>query len=208
MGGEILRHVSDAITASLLKSTVISFAGHQVMLPGARGFNRNDHINLNPSYFIFPAWQDFAARTHLTAWRKLQSDGQALLGKMAWGKAQLPSDWVALRADGRMEPAKEWPPRMSYDAIRIPLYLYWADPHSALLTPWKSWFQSYPRLQTPAWVNVNTNDVAPWFMTGGLLAVRDLTTGEAQDDPQLSAQDDYYSASLKMLVWLANNDRR
>ncbi|VTN12487.1 Uncharacterised protein [Raoultella terrigena] len=45
-------------------------------------------------------------------------------------------------------------------------------------------------------------------MTGGLLAVRDLTTGEAQDDPQLSAQDDYYSASLKMLVWLAKNDRR
>ena len=166
---------SDAITASLLKSTVVTFAGRQVMLPGAKGFYLNDHLNLNPSYFIFPAWQAFAARTHLTAWRKLQSDGQALLGKMAWGTSQLPSDWVALRADGRMEPAKEWPTRMSFDAIRIPLYVY--------------------------------DEVAPWFMTGGLLAVRDLTLGEAQAEPQISAQDDYYSASLKLLVWLANKDQ-
>ena len=198
---------SDAITASLLKSTVVTFASRQVMLPGAKGFYLNDHLNLNPSYFIFPAWQAFAARTHLTAWRKLQSDGQALLGKMAWGTSQLPSDWVALRADGRMEPAKEWPTRMSFDAIRIPLYVYWNDPKSSLLTPWKNWFQRYPRLQTPAWINVNTDEVAPWFMTGGLLAVRDLTLGEAQAEPQISAQDDYYSASLKLLVWLANKDQ-
>lgn len=37
------------------------------MLPGVKGFNRNDHLNLNPSYFIFPAWRAFAERTHLTA---------------------------------------------------------------------------------------------------------------------------------------------
>jgi endoglucanase len=82
---------SDAITASLLKSTVVTFAGRQVMLPGAKGFYLNDHLNLNPSYFIFPAWQAFAARTHLTAWRKLQSDGQALLGNMAWGNLSFPA---------------------------------------------------------------------------------------------------------------------
>ena len=136
-----------------------------------------------------------------------RGDGQALLGNMAWGKSQLPSDWVALRADGKMEPAKEWPTRMSFDAIRIPLYVYWSDPKSSLLTPWKNWFQCYPRLQTPAWINVNTDEVAPWFMTGGLLAVRDLTLGEAQADPQITPQDDYYSASLKLLVWLANKDQ-
>ncbi|WP_308561680.1 glycosyl hydrolase family 8 [uncultured Klebsiella sp.] len=199
---------SDAITSALLKFTVVTFAGRQVMLPGAKGFYFNDHLNLNPSYFIFPAWQAFAARTHLTAWRKLQSDGQALLEKMAWGKSQLPSDWVVLNADGKMEPAKEWPARMSYDAIRIPLYVSWRDPQSRLLTPWKNWFQSYPRLQTPAWINVNTGEVAPWFMTGGLLAVRDLTLGEARGEPEITAQDDYYSASLKLLAWLANKDRQ
>lgn len=199
---------SDAITAALLKSTVVTFAGRQVMLPGVKGFNLNDHLNLNPSYFIFPAWRAFAERTHLTAWRTLQSDGQALLGQMGWGKSHLPSDWVALRADGKMLPAKEWPPRMSFDAIRIPLYLSWADPHSALLAPWKAWMQSYPRLQTPAWINVSTNEVAPWYMAGGLLAVRDLTLGEPQEAPQIDDKDDYYSASLKLLVWLAKQDQR
>lgn len=54
---------------------------------------------------------------------------------------------------------------------------------------------------------MNTDEVAPWFMTGGLLAVRDLTLGEAQADPQITPQDDYYSASLKLLVWLANKDQ-
>lgn len=49
-----------------------------------KGFNRNDHLNLNPSYFIFPARRAFAERTHLTARRTLQSDGQALLGQMGW----------------------------------------------------------------------------------------------------------------------------
>ncbi len=100
------------------------------MLPGVKGFNRNDHLNLNPSYFIFPARRAFAERTHLTARRTLQSDGQALLGQMGWGNRTCPAT-AALRADGKMLPAKEWPPRMSFDAIRIPLYISWVDPHSA-----------------------------------------------------------------------------
>lgn len=61
------------------------------MLPGVKGFNLNDHLNLNPSYFIFPAWRAFAERTHLTAWRTLQSDGQALLGQMGWGNLIYPA---------------------------------------------------------------------------------------------------------------------
>lgn len=194
---------SDAITQAVLKHTVISFAGYRVMLPGAKGFNLNSYVNLNPSYFIFPAWQDFANRSHLVAWRELIKDGQTLLGKMGWGKANLPTDWVALSADGKLNPAKEWPPRMSYDAIRIPLYVGWQDKQSPLLTPWRSWWQGFDRNQTPAWVNVTTNDNAPYNMNDGLLAVRDFTLGAAPAEPQINAQDDYYSASLKMLVWLA-----
>ena len=43
---------------------------------------------------------------------------------------------------------------------------------------------------------------------GGLLAVRDLTLGEPQEAPQIDDKDDYYSASLKLLVWLAKQDQR
>ena len=194
---------SDEITRALLKHTAISYAGYKVMLPGANGFDLNSRINLNPSYFIFPAWQAFADRTHLVVWRDLMRDGQKLVSKMGWGNANLPTDWVALSADGKMKPADEWKPRMSYDAVRIPLYIHWQDPQSPLLAPWKTFWQRYQREQTPAWVNVLTNETSPYPMSGGLLAVRDFTLGANPGEPQITAQDDYYSASLKMLTWLA-----
>lgn len=194
---------SDAITRALLAHTTLRFAGYQVMLPGAHGFNLNSSITLNPSYFLFPAWQAFAQRSHLVVWRDLIRDGQTLLGKMGWGEANLPVDWVSLAADGQMTPAKAWPPRMSYDAVRIPLYLKWADAQSPQLAPWQRWWQQFGRDNTPAWVNVATNEPAPYNAQGGLLAIRDFTLGVPVGEPQITAQDDYYSASLKMLVWLA-----
>lgn len=194
---------SDALTKALLAHTTTGFGGYRVMLPGASGFNLNSSVTLNPSYFIFPAWQAFARRSHLVIWRELIRDGQTLLGKMGWGEANLPTDWVSLSANGQLSPANAWPPRMSYDAVRIPLYLAWANVQSPLLAPWQRWWRQFARDKTPAWVNVATNEPAPYAAQGGLLAVRDLTLGVTVGEPQIVAQDDYYSASLKMLVWLA-----
>ena len=62
----------------------------------------------------------------------------------------------------------------------------------------------FARDKTPAWVNVTTGDPAPYMMDGGLLAVRDLVLQPASAaQPQITAQEDYYSASLKMLVGLS-----
>lgn len=194
---------SDAITKALIARNVISYAGYRVMLPGANGFNLNSEIVLNPSYFIFPAWQAFADRSHLQVWRELIQDGQRLLGKMGSGKANLPTDWVSLEASGELVPSKAWPPRMSYDAIRIPLYISWSNKQSTLLMPWRAWFGQFSREQTPAWVNVTTNENAPYMMEGGLLAIRDLTMGQSPGEPEITSKDDYYSASMKMLVWIA-----
>ena len=176
------------------------------MLPGVKGFNLNDHLNLNPSYFIFPAWRAFAERTHLTA-ADIAERRTGAAGADGLGKSHLPSDWVALRADGKMLPAKEWPPRMSFDAIRIPLYLSWADPHSALLAPRKAGCR-VTRACKPRRGSTSAPTRWPRYMAGGLLAVRDLTLGEPQEAPQIDDKDDYYSASLKLLVWLAKQDQR
>lgn len=194
---------SDEITKALLATMVIDYAGYKVMLPGKNGFNLNSEVILNPSYFIFPAWADFAKRSHLQIWQTLIKDGQTLLGRMGQGTANLPTDWISLLADGQLFPAKGWPPRMSYDAIRVPMYLYWYDKSSPLLLPWRIWFSQFSRLETPAWVNVVSNEYAPYMMDGGLLAVRDLTMGVALTSPEITSKEDYYSASLKMLVWLA-----
>lgn len=194
---------SDAIVKALVEHNVIRFSGYQVMLPGAKGFNLNSYVNLNPSYFVFPAWQDFANRTHLVVWKDLISDGQKLLLKMRFGNAQLPADWVSLYADGHVAPAKEWPARFSYDAIRVPLYVKWFAPTSNLLDPYKAYWARFTPDQTPAWVNVATNDPAPYKMEGGLLAVRNSVLGQLPaGEPQITTQEDYYSASLKILVEL------
>lgn len=187
---------------------MITFAGRTVMLPGAQGFNKTSYVVLNPSYFVFPAWRDFARRSHLKIWNSLLADGLSLLSEMRFGDSGLPLDWVAMNADGSMAPATAWPPRFSYDAIRVPLYLHWYDPASLQLMPFQRFWMSFQRLQTPAWIDVLSNDKAPYNMAGGLLAVRDLTlddTGYLNDE--LSSSEDYYSASLRLLTFLALKDR-
>jgi len=199
---------SDRLQKAIIDRNVITFAGRTIMLPGAQGFNKTSYVILNPSYFVFPAWRDFAARSHLKVWNALIDDGTQLLSEMRFGDSGLPMDWVAMNADGSMAPATAWPPRFSYDAIRVPLYLHWYDPASLQLVPFQRFWMNFQRLQTPAWIDVLSSDKAPYNMAGGLLAVRDLTlddTGYIND--ALNSSEDYYSASLRLLTFLALNDR-
>lgn len=199
--------LSDRIQRAIIAHNVITFAGRTIMLPGAQGFNKTSYVVLNPSYFIFPAWRDFARRSHLKVWNTLIDDGVALLSEMRFGDSALPLDWVAMNADGSLAPATAWPPRFSYDAIRIPLYLYWYDPASLQLVPFQRFWMNFQRLQTPAWIDVMSNDKAPYAMAGGLLAVRDLTLGETGYlNDSLNSDEDYFSASLRLLTWLAFKD--
>ncbi|WJY15206.1 glycosyl hydrolase family 8 [Pectobacteriaceae bacterium CE90] len=196
---------SDVIQKAIVAHDIIRFAGRTVMLPGAVGFNKNSYVILNPSYFLFPAWRDFARHSHLQVWSQLIDDGMALLSDMRFGEVALPVDWVALNADGSMAPATAWPARFSYDAIRIPLYLYWYDAKTLALVPFQLYWRNYARLRTPAWIDVLNNRTAPYNMQGGLLAVRDLTMGDISDvTDSLSPSEDYYSASLHLLAWLAS----
>lgn len=197
-------NASDEIQRAILAHTVTTFGGYTVMLPGSQGFNKNSYIILNPSYFVFPAWRDFARYSHRQVWNTLINDGLEMLSQMRFGNTHLPLDWVVLNADGTFAPAAAWPPRFSYDAIRIPLYLYWYNGQVPDLVPFQQFWSAFPRLQTPAWIDVLNDEKAPYSMTGGLLAVRDLTlneTGYLSDT--LSSKEDYYSASLSLLTWLA-----
>jgi endoglucanase len=195
---------SDRILRSLLKYTMVDYGHKKVMLPGKDGFVAEGHITLNPSYFIFPAWRDFANRTHLYDLKVLIEDAQKLLQGIDWGRYKLPTDWITLYADGHTTPSRQWPTRASYDAIRIPLYIKWDEPNSPLLKPWRQWFGHYSRLKTPAWEDVFSDAKADYMMRGGLLAIRDFTMDDLTTRAtQVSSDDDYYSASLKLLSALA-----
>ncbi|MFU9137612.1 glycosyl hydrolase family 8 [Erwinia tasmaniensis] len=205
---QVYLDASDQIQRAIISHNVIAFGGYTVMLPGSQGFNKTSYVVLNPSYFLFPAWRDFASRSHLKVWDNLIDSGMSLLAKMRFGETDLPVDWVALNADGTLAPATDWPPRFSYDAIRIPLYLYWYDPQSLQLVPFQRFWMNFSRLQTPAWIDVMSNSRAPYVMAGGLLAVRDLTLNETGNiSDRLDDSEDYYSSSLHLLAWLAMKDR-
>ncbi|QTF09460.1 endoglucanase [Brenneria izadpanahii] len=198
------RAESRQIQAALVKHTVLPFAGYQIMLPGMNGFNHDGSVVLNPSYFLFPAWQAFYRDSHLKVWSDLQRDALRLLGRMTFGQPRLPTDWVTLSADGKMMPAADWPPRFSFDAVRIPLYLRWARADERALTPFRLYWQRFTREKTPAWINVATGEQAEYPLTGGMMAIRDITLG--QDNlvgDRLLLEEDYYSASLHLLAWWA-----
>lgn len=198
---------SDRIQRAIVDHNVTSFGGYTVMLPASHGFNKTSYLVINPSYFLFSAWRDFASRNHLKVWNNLIDSGMDLLSKMRFGDASLPVDWVALNADGSVAPATAWPPRFGYDAIRVPLYVYWYDPQSLQLVPFQRYWMGFSRLQTPAWIDVMNNNKASYTMSGGLLAVRDLTLNSGNLSDQLNDKEDYYSASLQMLAWMAMKDR-
>ncbi|QDY40482.1 glycosyl hydrolase family 8 [Candidatus Pantoea soli] len=206
-GGDY-QQASDRIQRAVVKHTVISYAGYTVMLPGAQGFNKTSYVVLNPSYFLFTAWREFARHSHLRVWNSLIDDGMTLLGKMQFGKTGLPLDWVALNADGSLAPALGYSNRFSYDAIRVPLNIWWYDPQSLRLVPFQRVWQGYPRQSTPAWFDVLANTPAPYNMDGGLTAVRDLTLNETRYlTDQLTPQQNYFSASLQLLTWLAYQEK-
>ena len=84
---------------------MVTFAGRQVMLPGAKGFYLNDHLNLTPPLYL----SGVAGLRRAYASNRLEKAAERWPGAAGKRRGEIaaPSDWVALRADGKMEPAKE-----------------------------------------------------------------------------------------------------
>lgn len=198
---------AEMLAQAISDKCTVSFGGRTLLLPGIQSFYLNSAVIVNPSYLILPALRDLAAHTHQKIFDNLYQDGKKLLKDLMDInlKVRLTPDWVNVDAQGALSPAAQWPARSSYDAIRVPLYVYWDDPSSPLLAPWRQWFSSFPAFKTPAWVNVTTGETADYALTPGLASVRDLITGIPVSEPVFTDQDDYYNASLKLLCFLAAN---
>lgn len=113
-----------AIARAILDKTVIEDQGRTLLLPGATGFStreRPDGPVINPSYWIFEAFPVLDRLVPSPLWKKLNADGQTLIGQLRFGPRELPADWVSMK--GTPEPAAGFPPEYGYNALRIPLYL-------------------------------------------------------------------------------------
>ena len=196
---------SKAISLDLLRLSVRSVHGRTVLMPGVSGFDRGSEIVTNPSYTVFPAIRELAA-AGAASWDVIGHNGLALIQDAQFGRWKLPPDWLQIdTASGKLAPAANWPPRFSYDAIRVPLYLAWAKlPPCQGYLDFVASFQDRP----PAWVDLETNATAPYPAPPGMLAVAALAAAKPEQAlpanfPLVAAAPDYYSAALTLLARVA-----
>jgi endo-1,4-beta-D-glucanase Y len=187
----------------------------KVLLPGIQGFEANDAIIINPSYYAFPMISELARVMPSPAWARLQDDGRTLIDNGCFGRSSLPPDWLRIaRSNAALSPAPGWPPRFSYDAVRVPLWWTWQNlPAGPAIQSIGQFWSAMPTTATPAWVDLRTNDVAPYSVSPGMIAIirlMRLAAGAAIEIPRPTVKTvpNYYDAALVMLSHMAEQNLR
>jgi endoglucanase len=144
-------------------------------------------------------------------WPLVARDGIDLLRRARFGAWGLSPDWVLVPpADEPLRLPQRWPPRFSFDAVRVPLLLAWGNEahHPAVAAAAAFW--SDPRWQPPpAYVDLVTGEPAAFQSSPGVRAIasfvvaRRSANGLAVTLPSVNDSRDYYSASLTLLVRFA-----
>ena len=210
-GQPALSSAAAAIAADIRDKLCFAQSGQVFLLPGISGFVLPAALNLNPSYYVWPAFDTLAQLAPSDIWANLRADGLATLAKGVFGSWSLPPDWLAVSRPGLdLQPAASWPPRFSFDAIRVPLWLSWANVMPASMgAAFAAYWQAPGFLYRPAWVNLQDGSVAKFAAPSGMAAIANLTLaalgGTPPNLPSVADAADYYSAALTMLTYLALN---
>ncbi|MCW8087943.1 glycosyl hydrolase family 8 [Sabulicella glaciei] len=206
------REQARRIARDLLRLCTVEWNNRLLLLPGAHGFRFHDRVVINLSYYSWAAMRGLSRVLPSPAWSRLEADGLALLEQARFGRFALPPDWLELGARGAMRPAPGWPPRFSWDAVRIPLHLVWAGRGTEALLPRVERFWSAQRRRdgTPAWADLESGDLAPYPGHAGLRAVARASRhalGLPAGPPESVADaTDYYGAALVLLSRVAATD--
>jgi endoglucanase len=204
---------AEAISRDILLRLVRRVGNRLVLLPGASGFERADGTVINLSYYAFPFLADLARITPSPQWQRLVNDGVALILEGRFGKWMLPPDWLLLDRANHPQPAPGWPPRFSFDAIRIPLWLVWSRRlTSELYQAFHGFWLSRAGLDVPAWTDLTSGEIASYPASAGFQAVMRLVEATASratpDLPLILERTNYYDAALIVLSHLALRDVR
>jgi endoglucanase len=112
-----------------------------------------------------------------------------------------------------MRPADDWPPRFSWDAVRVPVHLAWAGLNEpAVEAAAKFYFDPSHPYRPPAWVDLYRNTIAPYPGHAGITAVAQLAARRSgvnapyRHIPVADAPD-YYGASLIIIAGLAGAEQ-
>lgn len=196
------------IRKKLLRKTSRGF----VLLAGTEGFDKPAGIVINPSYWVFPALQEISQADPAPEWLELQQTGINLLLEAHFGRWGLPADWILL--GDKLAPAPGFPFRFSYDAVRIPLYLLWAERETnELLLPFQNYWGYFKGAKfIPAWTNLNDDSIDSYDASLGIRSIGQLTLAHPNlylvQLPALDATQDYYSSVLLLLTKAMVTERK
>ncbi len=198
------RAIADAVAGKLL----VHYQGRLFLLPGSTGFISRGKLTLNPSYWIFPALESFAEEFNQPMWNELIDSGKWLLHRGRFGIHHLPADWIELE-NNTLALSEKFPPRYSYDAVRILLHQAWSETgiNSKELAPYQSyWSHTKP---PPAWIDLNDNEGSAFSWNTGMAAIAAFAQHRAEARkgelklPLPGGNDGYYSWSLTLLCRIA-----
>lgn len=189
---------------AIRKAAVREVAGYAVLLPGPQGFERPEGVVLNPSYWVFPAFQAFPALDDDPVWSTLVDDGRQLIER-ANETFGLPPDWMLLKKEGGVDLPKGFEKVSGYNALRVPLYGAWGrlDPQIFLRPFAKYWTEA--EKEFPTVITLPSEVVADRSPDPAYQALRRLVLCALKQKPDfpfppLSPQSDYYPASLLLLA--------
>jgi endoglucanase len=181
------------------------------MMPGKQGFSaaeRDGKPVVNPSYWVFPAFERLGKLSPDPMWGGLNRSGLAHVEAAKTFPAALLPDWVSLdAATGDRSSAAGFDDAFGYNNIRIPLYLAMTGPSSrrTLRAAFEHWFQMDGPLHT---VGVNDRSLRDALVDPGYEAIRALyncaTRNVALPAAVTASLDgNYYPATLQLLALAA-----
>ena len=205
--------VAAARTAQAIHDKLLEPVGDRLLLlPGANGFSHPDRVVVNLSYYIFPLLTELDGAFPSADWDRVRRDGVALVQAARFGRWSLPPDWLDVsKRDGAATIANNFPPRFSWDAVRVPLFLAWADEAPEVVQAAVAFWSHAPN-HAPAWVDLRSSAVAEYSICPGVQGIAAVAAAAGRrgvHQPHLPtvAHDTYYSAALTLLSRMAVAER-
>jgi endoglucanase len=208
------REAARDIIRAVGKGNIAQVPTGPALLPGRVGFSPDDHPDgqvLNLSYWVFPAFERLRTLEPSIDWAAIQATGLELLRGSRFGPLRLPADWISI-GSGHPVPAKAFPAKFSYNAIRIPLYLAWAKiTQPDLMRPFAGLWNNELNLG-PFEVDLSSGSALQTFGGTGFKAVvaaAKCALHRERVHPSLRKvePDTYYATTLHILSLIAIQER-
>ncbi|MFO1167402.1 MAG: glycosyl hydrolase family 8 [Rhodoblastus sp.] len=207
---EYLTAASD-MAADIGRLLVVDAVGvGPVLLPASFGFTRADQGDgpvVNLSYWIFPAFGRLAQAAPGVDWDGIRRSGLSVIDAIQGQTRASITNWTAL-ADNKAAPARRFPARVGYDAVRIPLYLAFAPRENMeRLAKFDAMFPAgSPGFPVVDARTGEVEEVAPGRGYRAIAALRACAIG-GQPFPRdfywLGENESYYPATLHLLSMIA-----